>query len=176
MDCFNTRDKLREDAGGLKESFSDGRRPVCSSPSSEVGAINSFSDSLPVASDGVAFPQTVVTNPNEAQGVRRAYVTYMNSAAWRTNRQVELDASGNRCRGCNRPANEIELQVHHRTYENFGNELPGDLTTLCIECHYAITTVVRRRRYAHRTPVIGDFVSANCAVALFDPQLRGEWT
>jgi hypothetical protein len=120
--------------------------------------------------------ETVVANPNATQAQRRIdYDEYINSAAWRTNRQVELDASGNRCRGCNRGAGEIELQVHHRTYENFGNESPGDLTTLCIECHPAITDVVRRRRYVGRAPVIGDFASANCTVALFDPQIRGVW-
>ncbi|MEH2474079.1 hypothetical protein V1281_004737 [Nitrobacteraceae bacterium AZCC 2161] len=119
---------------------------------------------------------TVVPHPNGARAQRRIdYDAYINSAAWRSNRQLELDASGNRCRGCNRGAGEIELQVHHRTYENFGNEAPGDLTTLCIECHPAITDVVRRRRYAGRAPVIGDFASANCTVALFDPQIRGVW-
>jgi 5-methylcytosine-specific restriction endonuclease McrA len=59
-----------------------------------------------------------------------------------------------RCRGCDATEN---LEVHHRTYAHFGSERPEDLTVLCHECHDAITTVIRRRRYAtrHLTPVDG---------------------
>lgn len=35
----------------------------------------------------------------------------------------------------NRSGNETTLQAHHRTYENRGQEQPGDLTVLCRDCH-----------------------------------------
>jgi hypothetical protein len=104
------------------------------------------------------------------------YREYMASAAWRAKRQVELKASGNRCRGCNLGSDVIQLEVHHRSYARFGNELPEDLTTLCVDCHPAITAVIRRRRYAGRAPVIGGVIDANCGVALFDPRVRGAWS
>ena len=106
------------------------------------------------------------------------YREYITSAAWRNSpaRMAELAASNYRCRGCNLPAGETELQVHHRTYENFGNEAVGDLTTLCIECHPAITDIIRRRRYSVRVPVFADVSAGNCAVPLFDPMRTEDWS
>lgn len=106
------------------------------------------------------------------------YASYINSSAWRTGfaRQGELRLSGFRCRTCNVGRDEIELQVHHRTYQRLGHELVGDLTTLCSECHRAITAVIRRRRYSGREPLFADVAFANCAVPLFDPTSRGHWS
>jgi hypothetical protein len=44
----------------------------------------------------------------------------------------------------------------HRTYARLGAERPEDLTVLCTECHAAITTVIRRRRYQARRLVLAD--------------------
>ena len=100
------------------------------------------------------------------------YAEYIRSAAWRNNpaRLAELAASGGRCRTCNRPAPEVELQVHHRTYARLGAELVGDLTTLCVECHRVITDLVRRRNYGLRSPKFSDVVSVIASPApLNDP-------
>jgi hypothetical protein len=35
--------------------------------------------------------------------------------------------------------------VHHRTYEQLGQELVDDVITLCMECHLAVTDRERRR-------------------------------
>ena len=40
------------------------------------------------------------------------------------------------------------IEVHHRTYENWGNEQHGDLTALCRDCHRVVTDHLRRLRYA----------------------------
>jgi hypothetical protein len=90
------------------------------------------------------------------------YAKYIGSALWRNNpaRLAELAASGGRCRTCNRAAPEVELQVHHRTYERLGVEDVGDLTTLCTECHRLITDLIRRRRYVQKTPQFGDLISS----------------
>jgi hypothetical protein len=37
------------------------------------------------------------------------------------------------------------LNVHHRTYERRGYELPEDLTVLCVACHTAVHLVVDAR-------------------------------
>jgi hypothetical protein len=97
-----------------------------------------------------ALAKHVVTDTTSTRGSRRSeYEAFLTSDAWKNGhaRQTELAASGHRCRGCNLGAEEIELQVHHRSYANFRNEVASDLTTLCVECHTAITNVIRRRRY-----------------------------
>ena len=60
------------------------------------------------------------------------YRAYMQSPEWRRRRNEALERAGHRCQVCNGTEN---LQAHHRTYENLGHELPGDLTVLCDECH-----------------------------------------
>jgi hypothetical protein len=43
-----------------------------------------------------------------------------------------LVAAGHRCQVCDA---DMHLDVHHRTYDRFGHEDPGDLTVLCRDCH-----------------------------------------
>lgn len=45
--------------------------------------------------------------------------------------------AGNKCQLCSSSA---KGQVHHRTYERFGEELPEDGTYLCIPCHQKFAT------------------------------------
>lgn len=106
------------------------------------------------------------------------YEKYIGSAAWRTNpaRMGELEAAGYRCRICNRSADEVRLEVHHRTYENFGREVQADLTALCSDCHLAVTSELRSRRYAARIPHYADVPPVDPRMALFDPTRRGEWS
>jgi 5-methylcytosine-specific restriction endonuclease McrA len=104
------------------------------------------------------------------------YAAYISSYAWRANpaRLEELEAAGFRCRICNRSADEVRLEVHHRTYQNFGRELATDLTTLCVDCHIGNTDMLRRRRYAAFEPVFADASSAEQSVPLFDPMSTGD--
>jgi len=100
------------------------------------------------------------------------YQAYITSSRWRNSpaRIAELHAAGYRCRVCYRPDSEVELQVHHRTYERLGRELPGDLLCVCIECHVEITSFLRRRRYDRSTPRVLDIIPAIVSVsALHDP-------
>ncbi|NER83190.1 MAG: hypothetical protein F6K42_27280 [Leptolyngbya sp. SIO1D8] len=83
------------------------------------------------------------------------YDAYLNSEAWQHKRQQVLERDDWQCRCCDAISQgrySIEdLQVHHRHYDNFGHEPLEDLTTLCPECHDAITAVHRRRRYRAQT-------------------------
>ena len=90
------------------------------------------------------------------------YSEYIKSTGWRSSaaRRIELAASGYRCRICNRPESEVQLEVHHRTYERLGAEEPGDLTTLCCDCHQVVTDMLRRRRYAVHSPRFCDFFAS----------------
>ena len=104
------------------------------------------------------------------------YYTYINSGQWRDSpaRLAELEAANFRCRICNASKAEAQLQVHHRTYERLGQEQVGDLTTVCAECHYTVTDMLRRRRYVQRRPRFADVVPAiENASPLFDPTRNG---
>jgi hypothetical protein len=60
------------------------------------------------------------------------YDRYLKTFHWQVKREDALDHAGGRCQVCN-AANS--LQVHHRTYERRGAELPEDLIVLCRSCH-----------------------------------------
>jgi hypothetical protein len=66
------------------------------------------------------------------------YTRYINSPEWEGRRRKVLERAGKKgltlptCEACgDRPASE----VHHKTYENFGNEPLWDLAAVCEWCH-----------------------------------------
>jgi hypothetical protein len=61
------------------------------------------------------------------------YQEYLRTPEWRRRRERKLDQADRRCQLCNR--HHRSLNVHHRTYENLGEELDGDLIVLCRACH-----------------------------------------
>ena len=63
------------------------------------------------------------------------YKAYIRSKEWKKKAEAAKVRAGNRCQLCNRPRSEVQLEAHHRTYERLGNELPGDITILCRDCH-----------------------------------------
>lgn len=63
------------------------------------------------------------------------YADYLLSDDWRRKRDRLIEAAGHRCQLCNAPSSEVNLNVHHRTYERLGHEADGDLIVLCEECH-----------------------------------------
>lgn len=135
---------------------------------------------------GVAGPATPLESKHQVvapKGTTQAagrpqYEAHIGSAAWKNGaaRLGELKASGFRCRTCYASAEEVELQVHHRTYKRFGREHQGDLTTLCADCHVVVTDMLRRRRYANQDPVFFDVMSTDGMAPLFEPVRGGEWS
>ena len=98
------------------------------------------------------------------------YGRYISSAAWQASpaRLAELRASGYRCRLCFASEGQARIEVHHRTYRNFGRERAEDLTTLCYDCHLDVTCMERARKYA-RSPVLPpSHVPETPTPALFD--------
>jgi hypothetical protein len=61
------------------------------------------------------------------------YPEYLQTPEWRMRRQRKLGQADHRCSFCNRY--HPSLNVHHRTYQNLGEELDSDLTVLCPNCH-----------------------------------------
>jgi 5-methylcytosine-specific restriction endonuclease McrA len=103
------------------------------------------------------------------------YHQYILSRRWRDNpaRLAELEASGFRCRLCNADGTESSLEVHHRTYQNLGNEQVGDLTTLCRRCHHLVTDHQRRLRYIDLLAKISDVsLPLENPAPLFDPTFK----
>ncbi len=64
---------------------------------------------------------------------KQSYADYLKSEHWQRQRKAALERAGYSCQVCNRKG--IQLDVHHRTYERLGDELPEDMTVLCHECH-----------------------------------------
>ncbi len=60
------------------------------------------------------------------------YREYLQTDHWQALRKRMLKRAGYRCQLCN---SEGRLHVHHRTYENRGNESYSDLIVLCPNCH-----------------------------------------
>lgn len=63
---------------------------------------------------------------------RIAYAEYLLSGWWQFVRRRALDQARYCCQLCN---DDGLLDVHHRTYERLGCELPEDLIVLCRPCH-----------------------------------------
>lgn len=60
------------------------------------------------------------------------YADYLKTEHWKRKRKAALHAALHRCQLCN---GKGPLNVHHRTYERRGEELPNDLIALCEPCH-----------------------------------------
>lgn len=60
-----------------------------------------------------------------------AYDRYIHSSAWREKADERLALDSGKCCVCGRPATD----VHHLSYDNFGNEKMDDLVSLCRKCH-----------------------------------------
>lgn len=65
---------------------------------------------------------------------KKEYSEYLHSEGWiKTRDRVRQERKV--CEVC---GSDEELQVHHLTYENIGNEKDEDLILLCKDCHYAV--------------------------------------
>jgi 5-methylcytosine-specific restriction endonuclease McrA len=62
------------------------------------------------------------------------YRKYLLSERWRLKRFKAIWAAGAMCERCK---SRVDLEVHHLSYENFGNEFPWQLQVLCKQCHKA---------------------------------------
>lgn len=60
------------------------------------------------------------------------YKEYLKSDHWQDIRTQALERADNKCQLC---SSKINLNVHHNTYKNRGNEKLTDLVVLCRECH-----------------------------------------
>lgn len=82
------------------------------------------------------------------------YYAYLESDKWKRKREQRLKIDHYTCQTCGEVSS---LEVHHRYYDTLGKEdVDDDLITLCRECHEAITSVIRARRYSKKQITISD--------------------
>jgi 5-methylcytosine-specific restriction endonuclease McrA len=63
---------------------------------------------------------------------RARYEAHLASEEWAAMKRALLQERGARCERCGAPP---PLELHHKTYERLGRELPSDLELVCPECH-----------------------------------------
>jgi len=64
---------------------------------------------------------------------RQAYQAHIRSSYWRWLRDIVGEVVGWRCERCGLSGHDFDL--HHKTYERFGEERSGDVEYLCKGCH-----------------------------------------
>lgn len=65
----------------------------------------------------------------------RDYSDYLRSSEWKKKRKAAVKQAHGICQRCGRTEYSRRIEVHHRTYERLGRELPEDLEVICVECH-----------------------------------------
>ncbi len=68
-----------------------------------------------------------------AQLRKMPFAEYRLTPEWQCRRTQALSRAGYRCQTC--AARDARLDVHHNSYENYGDERPQDLLVLCEDCH-----------------------------------------
>jgi 5-methylcytosine-specific restriction endonuclease McrA len=65
---------------------------------------------------------------------------YREEPEWQVRRVQALTRARYKCQFCSR--RDTTLDVHHNTYENYGDERPEDLVVLCRSCHQKVQGAV----------------------------------
>lgn len=85
---------------------------------------------------------------NVLERARNGYKRWIGSYAWKVVAELSKRRDKYTCRLCGRKRPHVQLQSHHpQNYDQvLYDEKPEDLTTLCAECHEAVTRILRLRR------------------------------
>ena len=77
-------------------------------------------------------------------GSKEIMERYYRSDDWHTLKNDVIDCAGERCENCGKQTKKLD--VHHLTYDNFGDEKREDLMALCLKCHMDVHNGVTVRR------------------------------
>lgn len=66
---------------------------------------------------------------------KKAYHEYLTSPAWLEFRSRIFEERGRQCDFCE---SEVDINLHHMTYERVGHESDDDVIVVCKVCHEAI--------------------------------------
>jgi 5-methylcytosine-specific restriction endonuclease McrA len=68
-----------------------------------------------------------------AQLRKMPFAQYRMQPEWQARRTATLARAGYRCQACGK--GDVRLDVHHNSYEKYGDESTFDLVVLCDQCH-----------------------------------------
>ena len=74
---------------------------------------------------------------------QRKHQEYLNSQVWKEKRQEVLNRDSYLCQAC---LKHRASEVHHLTYDHFGDEPLFDLISVCRQCHEKISTIDIKRK------------------------------
>ncbi len=72
------------------------------------------------------------------------YHQYLKTEKWKAKAKACRIQAKYRCQIC--ATENRQLEAHHNTYKNLGDEKPEDLICLCDLCHQEITIMLKNRR------------------------------
>ena len=107
---------------------------------------------VPSLTDAILFRQEIwheiLKESEHTEDKQSEYNRYLKSDAWMVKRACVLNLRDHRCDLCNEKATE----VHHKTYDNVGQEPFSDLTALCKSCHTRYEEDKKEERSAGLVP------------------------
>lgn len=71
------------------------------------------------------------------------YYKHLRSNKWHSLREKIIAEKKCRCSHCHKTFNKSELHLHHKSYQNFGNEKKKDVMLLCSKCHEKLHKGIR---------------------------------
>lgn len=107
------------------------------------GGVPEFDETLADRFNTQAMHQNAAQREARSAEWWAAYHSYMNSPEWHEKRQLVLKRDGWLCKGC---GEKTAVEVHHLTYEHFGDELLWELVSVCNDCHHRVTAMDREMR------------------------------
>lgn len=79
------------------------------------------------------------------------YNQYMNSYQWEVTKKKYYSRHGKECRACK---TNLDLHVHHLSYDKLGAEEDTDLVCLCQKCHNYVHRYIKERKLDLRSGTI----------------------
>jgi 5-methylcytosine-specific restriction endonuclease McrA len=79
--------------------------------------------------------ESLAQQARRAQRRKMRFEEYRLTPEWQTKRTQALSRAGHRCQTCGCRCGDVRLDVHHNTYERYGDESIFDLIVLCARCH-----------------------------------------
>ena len=111
-------------------------------------------------------------NKIDGHVVTRPGKNHPNLHRWFALRNLKVFDQGYQCATCWRTSNEYAMELHHRHYDNWGEEHLEDVVLLCVSCHDAITEVIRNRRMALGDQTLGTIIPESKPIRSKKPKTR----
>ncbi len=111
-------------------------------------------------------------NKIEGHLVTRPAKDHPDLAYWFALRNLKVIDQDYQCATCWRSSEDYSMELHHRHYDNWGQERLEDVALLCVSCHDAITNTIRSRRRALGDQTLSTIISEPKPVRSKRPKTR----